>query len=684
MDTSAERQSSRSARAIAIVGPFTSGKTTLFEAILAHTGAVERQGSVTDGNSIGDASPEARNHGMSVEANIADATFLDEPYTFIDCPGSVEFICDAAGVLPAVDAAIIVCEADEKKLPVLQMIVKRLEEQNIPRFIFLNKIDKSEGGVRESLEMLQGASTTPLVLRQIPIWNDGIAVGFIDLALERAHVYREHTASEVIDMTNEDRKREMDARYSMLEALADHDDVLMEQLIEEIDPPQDQVFEDLRAELRSGVITPVFIGSALNSNGILRLLKALRHEAPRVEQTARRLGYDSGNEGAGVVMKTVYTTHGGKLSITRVLSGTIREGDTLYNGDGEAGRVSAVFRICGQKADKLKRGKTGDTIALAKVDNAATGDTLSLAKDPAQLVDLYIPQPVLARAVTVADRKDEVKLTTAMQKIAEEDPSIVVGHQEDTGEYLLCGQGEMHVRVALERLKGKFGLNVEPHTPAIPYKETIQKAVTQRGRHKKQSGGHGQFGDVVVDIKPLPRGAGFSFDEKISGGVVPRQYIPSVEAGVRDTLKSGPLGFPVVDIAVTLTDGSHHSVDSSDQAFRAAGWLAASQGLAEAQPVLLEPISQVTIHVPSAATPKVNAIISSRRGQILGFEPRSAWDGWDTVKALMPQTEIGDLIVELRSASAGAAVFEQQFDHYSELTGKLAQNVLRRAGSEAA
>ncbi len=671
-------------RTIAIVGPFTSGKTTLLEAILTHTGALEQQGRVDAGTSVGDGSPEARAHGMSVEANVADATFLGDTYTFIDCPGSVEFVSDATSVLAGVDAAIVVCEADDKKLPALQVVLKRLEDLNIPRFIFLNKIDKSEGGVRESLEMLQGASETPLVLRQIPIWKEGIAVGFIDLALERAHVYREHMASEVIDMTNEDRKREMDARYSMLETLADHDDVLMEQLIEEIDPSQDQVFEDLRGELRAGIITPVFIGSAANGNGILRLLKALRHEAPGVSQTVARLAGGELAQGTGLVLKTMHTTHGGKLSLVRVLSGRISEGDTLYNGDGESGRVSAVFRVRGQKADKVKHADAGDTVALAKVDGAATGDTLSRTKDPAQLIPMPIPQPVMARAVSVSNRKDEVKLTMAMQKVAEEDPTLVVGHHQDTGEYLLSGQGEMHLRVALERLKGKFALDVNPQIPSVPYKETIKRAVTQRGRHKKQSGGHGQFGDVVLDIKPLPRGEGFRFDETISGGVVPKQYIASVEAGVRDTLQSGPLGFPVVDIAVTLTDGSHHSVDSSDQAFRAAGWLAASQGLAEASPVLLEPISQVSIHVPNAATPKVNAIISSRRGQILGFEPRAGWHGWDTVKALMPESEIGDLIIELRSASAGAAVLEQAFDHYAELTGKLAQNVLRRTGSEAA
>ena len=286
------------------------------------------------------------------------------------------------------------------------------------------------------------------------------------------------------------------------------------------------------------------------------------------------------------------------------------------------------------------------------------------------------PRPVYGIAIELKDRKDEVKLSAALAKLIDEDPSLILEHSKDTHQVVLWGQGEMHLRVALERLKRKYAIDASIQTRQIPYKETIKKSIEIRGRHKKQSGGHGQFGDVVLAIKPLPRGSGFAFDEQITGGVVPRQFIPSVEIGVKDYLGRGPFGFPVVDVGVTLTDGSYHSVDSSDMAFRQAGRLAMSEGLPKCAPVLLEPIMSVEIAVPNEATSRINALISQRRGQILGFDARPGWPGWDLVQARMPETEIGDLIVELRSATAGVGTFVATFDHLAELTGKLADQVL--------
>jgi elongation factor G len=295
---------------------------------------------------------------------------------------------------------------------------------------------------------------------------------------------------------------------------------------------------------------------------------------------------------------------------------------------------------------------------------------------PARPASVEPYPPVLAIAIAAKERKDDVKLGQALHKLVEEDPSITVIHNADAHEVILWGQGEMHLRVATERLADRFGIAIEKRTPSVGYRETIRKPVSQRGRHKKQSGGHGQFGDVVLDIKPQPRGSGFVFDEKITGGVVPRNYIPSVEEGVVDALKSGPLGFPVVDVAVTLTDGSYHTVDSSDQAFRTAGRIAMVEGLPQCQPVLLEPIHLVEIVCPNDATAKINAILSGRRGQILGFDTRDGWPGWDTVRAQMAEAEIGDLIVEIRSATAGVGSFSFKFDHMAELTGRTAEQIV--------
>ena len=663
-------------RCIALVGPFQSGKTTLLEAILARTGAIQRQGTVDAGTSVGDASKEARHHKMSVELSVATTTFMGDSYTFIDCPGSIEFTHDMRAALPAVDAAVVVCEADERKAAQLQLILRELEELNIPRFLFLNKIDKAETKVMEALQILQPASRKPLVLRQIPIWKNDIVAGFVDLALERAHVYKEHTASEVVPIEGEYVDRSKDARFSMLEKLADHDDELMEQLLEDIPPPRDKVFDDLAKELRDGLICPVLMGVATRTNGVLRLLKALRHDSPNVETTAKRLGV-KGSEPVGYVLKTLNTPHAGKMSIVRVLSGQIGDGVTLLSPEREAGRVSGTFKLLGQTNEKRGPAAAGETVALGKLDHAKTGNTLSAGKTahPA-LIELKPYPPVLALALAAKERKDDVKLGQALNKLVEEDPSITVVHNPEAQEVILWGQGEMHLRVATERLAERFGVAITSRRPTVGYRETIRKPIQQRGRHKKQSGGHGQYGDVVLDIKPRPRGAGFSFEDKITGGVVPRNYIPSVEEGVVDGLKHGPLGFQVVDVHVALVDGSYHTVDSSDMAFRTAGRIGIVEALPQCQPVLLEPIHLVEIVCPNEATAKMNAILSGRRGQILGFDTREGWDGWDVVRAKMPESEIGDLIIEVRSGTAGVGSFSFKFDHRAELTGKTADQII--------
>jgi elongation factor G len=672
----------RGPRCIALVGPFQSGKTTLFEAILARTGAIPRQGSVEAGTTVGDASQEARRHKMSVEATAASTTFMGESYTFIDCPGSVEFAHDMRAVLPGIDAAIVVCEADDRKAAQLQLILRELEDQKIPRFLFINKIDKTDKDLRETLKLLQPASRVPLLLRQIPIFRNEIITGCIDLALERAYVYREHAPSEIVPLDDDKRDIQKDARFSMLETLADHDDELMEQLLADIPPPRDRVFDDLSKELRDGLVCPVLMGVATRANGVQRLMKALRHEAPGVAATRKRLGINANGNTVGIVLKTFQTTHGGKLSVTRVLNGEIGDGTTLSSPDAEVGRVSGVAKLVGQASEKRGAARAGETVALGKIDGAKTGNTLSSGKQPNPAVAEVKPYPgVLAIAISAKERKDDVKLGLALNKLIDEDPSLTVIHNPESHEMVVWGQGEMHLRVATERLNDRFGVAIERRQPTIGYRETIKKLAQQRGRHKKQSGGHGQFGDVVLEIKPLPRNAGFEFEDRITGGVVPRNYIPAVEEGVRDAMQHGPLGFPVVDIAVALIDGSYHAVDSSDMAFRIAGRIGINDALPQCQPVLLEPIHMVEIACPSDASARINAILSGRRGQILGFDTREGWDGWDVVRAMMPESEIGDLIIEVRSATAGVGSFTFRFDHMAELTGKPAEQIVaaRRA-----
>jgi elongation factor G len=667
-------------RCIAIVGPFQSGKTTLLEAILERTGAISRAGRVSNRDSVGDASAEARAHAMSIEPNVATVDFLGESITFVDCPGSTEFLHEMRNVTPVCDAAIVVCEADERKIPALEIILRDLEEADIPRFLFINKIDTANQRVRETLALLQQASRTPLLLRQIPLWKDGIAVGFIDLALERAFIYREHAPSEIVDLPEGELPREKEARFAMLERLADYDDSLMEELISEIEPPRDQIFDDLSKELRARHVVPALIGSAERGNGITRLLKALRHEAPTLANTRARLGIAEEGAPLAQAVKTLHMGQGGKLTVARVMRGTLHEGDTVVGSRGAEARIGSLVTLVGGTMNRKTEAVAGDTVGFGRLEGIATGDSFATGKArPDAIVSPTPPEPVYVMALKVKDRKDDVRLSSALAKITEEDPSLAVETRPEMGEIRLHGQGEMHLRVAVEKLASRFQVGVETAKPKVAYCETIKLPASARGRHRKQTGGHGQFGDVMIEIKPLPRGEGFAFQDHITGGVVPRQYIPSVETGVRDALKCGPLGYPVVDLAVSLTDGSYHTVDSSDAAFQAAARLALSEALPKAKPVLLEPVLSVEITIPSEALSKATALVTGRRGQILGYDERPGWAGWQVLSATIPESEIGDLIVELRSATAGVGTFSTRFDHMAELSGRPAEMVMHKA-----
>ncbi|HEX8233990.1 MAG TPA: elongation factor G [Caulobacteraceae bacterium] len=674
----ADGRVSAAARAIALAGPAGAGKTTLMEALLFRSGAITRQGG--PGSTVGDHSPEARAHGHSVEPSVASFEFMGDRYGVIDCPGSVEFSSCAEYVLPAVDLVLVVADPSPDKAALLQPVMKELERTGTPHALFVNKIDQAHGDVRELLKALQSASTRPLVARQMPIQEGEQVRGFVDLALERAFIYRPGKESEQIEIPGDVAQLEADERFHMLEQLADHDDNLMEELLSDIVPPRDEVFADLVKETREGLIVPVFLGSALNGFGIGRLLKALRHDLAGPEAAAERVGA-SGN--AAYVFMTSHAGQAGKLAYARVLSGRIADGAEMTRGDGEAGRVGGVFSLLGAQTRKIAAAETGEVVALGKVENAGAGDLLSA--DGKSLRPLTAPEahpPVFALAIAAKDRKDDVRLSSALHKLLEEDPSLRFEHDPAQHETLLLGRGEGHLKVALERLKRRYGVEATAVRPKTPYKETIRKGATQRGRHKKQTGGHGQFGDVVIEVKPLPRGSGFQFESKITGGVVPRQWIPAVEDGVTDAMEKGPLGFPVVDVAVALTDGSYHAVDSSELAFRTAGRIGMSEALEKCDPILLEPIEKVTIHAPNTATSRINSTISSRRGQILGFDAREDWPGWDRIEVYLPQSERHDLIVELRSMTQGLGGFEAEFDHMAEVTGRTADEIVK--GQKAA
>jgi len=666
-------------RAIALVGPAGAGKTSLAEAMLFAAGATDRLGSTANGSSIGDSSPEARQRGGSTELNLYNFKYLDEEFALIDVPGSVGFTADGARAVAVADLAIVVVDPDPARAPLAAPSLRMLDELGIPHLIFVNRIDQAHGRVRDLLTALQPMSVSPLIARQIPIWDGEKVNGFVDLALEYAFKYRAGQESERIDIPTNLHDREVEARTHMLEQLADHDDELLEQLLMDEAPSREKVLHDLARETGENIGVSVLFGSATGSWGVRRLLKALRHEAPGAQAAATRL---SASDPSVYAFKVLHGSIG-RLALARVLGGRIKEGSELKASDGEHARAGSMFKVQGEKTQKIGEAQPGDVIAVAKVDGVQAGQWLGSGKVPPD-IDIDYPARNCAFAIEPADRKDDVKLSGALQRLTEEDAGLIVEHDEANHEIRLRGVNDEHLNTVIGRLKRRYGVEVKSHPPAIGYRESCRKAVRQHGRHKKQSGGHGQFGDVIIEIRPVGRGEGFQFDEKIHGGSVPKQWIPAVEEGVREALHKGPLGFEVVDIAVTLVDGSYHSVDSSELAFRLAGRLAMQEALAAAQPHLLEPMHKLTVVCPSNATSRITSAVAGRRGQMLGMAPRDGWTGWDRIEALIPEAELSGLEAELRSQSQGLATYEAEFDHLAELNGPLADKVIQQRVPEPA
>ena len=662
-----ESKSANVVRAIAVVGPTGAGKTALTQALA----------SAASGGS--GAVPNAA--GQSTEVQFTALDYMGDHYALIDAPGAVDFLADADYALPAADLVIVVADPDPGKAVLLQPFLKAVEDLKIPHALFINKIDQARGRIRDLLEALQPVSALPLVARQVPIWKDDHVSGFVDLALERAFLYQAGKPSQVIDIPADMDERETEARFHMLEQLADFDDDLMEKLLSDVTPDRDTVFADLVRETREGLIAPVFFGSTAQGHGIRRLLKAFRHDTPEPKYAAERLGL----KGSGAyVMKVSHAGQAGKLAYSRAFGTAMSDGDQLTLSDGASQRPGALFAVQGAQTKKVSTAPLGDIIAIGKLDPVAGGDLLS--RNGLQKAAVAPPKrfPVFQLAIATKDRKDDVRLSGALQKLAEEDPGLTIVHDQATHEILLQGQGDPHLRAVLERLKSRFGVDVTTAPPSTPYKESIRKPAEVRGRHKKQTGGHGQFGDCVIQVKPLPRGGGFEFVDKITGGAIPRQWIPAVEAGVRDAMQKGAIGFPVVDVSVTLIDGSFHSVDSSEHSFQMAGRIGMSEAIKECGSVLLEPIEKLSIYTPNSGTPKINSAVSSHNGQILGFEAREGWPGWDRVDVYLPHAERQNFIIELRSLTQGLATFEAQFDHMVEVTGRRADDVAKKAQAASA
>jgi len=638
-----------SPRSVALLGPYGSGKSTLFEALLDAAGAPVKRPA------------DPRNRPMTTEIRLGHCSYLGDDWSILDCPGSIEFAQETRAALAMVDIAVVVVEPNAAKAATVAPLLKTLREENVPHIAFINKIDTLDGSVADTLSGLQGYASCPLVLRQVPIFDGQAVSGYVDLMSERAYRYRKGQASELMQIPAAMLAEEQAALGSLVETLADHDDELLEKVLEDVKPTPEELYRDMRKDLLAGAVVEVLLGSAEHANGVRRLWKALRHDTPAAAETADRKAINPDAPPLAQVFKTVYAGHTGKLSYARVWSGSIRDGASLGGT-----RLGGIYRFLNGELTKVAEAQPGDIVALGRLDGVATGATVSpgAAAEP-----LPFPQPtppVYALAIATTDRKDDVKLSGALHKLAEEDASLFITQDQDTAETVLHGQGEMHLLTTVERVARNYGLKLTTRKPQVAYKETIRKPVHEHGRLKRQTGGHGQFADVKIEVAPRPRGEGFVFIDKIVGGAVPRNFIPAVGEAAEEATRKGPFGYPVVDVAVTLTDGGFHSVDSSDMAFKTATQIAMKEALGKADPVLLEPIDHVTISVPNDYTARAQRLLTGRRGQILGFAEREAWPGWDDVEALVPEAEMQDLIIELRSQTMGLGTFRRRFDHLAE------------------
>ena len=636
----------RSPRSVALVGPNSSGKSTLFEALLDAAGAPVRRPA------------DPRNRPMTTEIRLGHCTYLGDPWCILDCPGSIEFTHQTCAALAMVDIAVVVCEPSPAKTAMVAPLLKILRDEGVPHMVFINKIDTLDGSVADTLSSLQQYAGSPLVLRQMPIFDGQTVTGYVDLMSERAYRYRKGEASELMQIPADMLAEEQEALGRLVETLADHDDALLEKVLDDIKPTPEELYRDMRKDLVNGAVIEVLVGAAENANGVRRLWKALRHDTPDPAEAAERRSIIPGGAARAQVFKTVYAGHTGKLSFARVWSGTITDGAQLGGT-----RLGGIYRYVNGDLTKVPEAKQGDIVAFGRLDAVRTGATLSPGGQPEALPFPKPAPPVYSMAVSTTDRKDDVKLSGALHKLAEEDPSLFI---TQAGETVLHGQGEIHLQTTVDHLARDYGLTLAVHKPAIAYKETIRKPVHEHGRLKRQTGGHGQFADVTIDIAPRARGEGFQFIDKVVGGSVPRNFIPAVSAAAEEATVKGPFGYPVVDVSVTLVDGGFHSVDSSDMAFKTATQIAMKEGLAKADPVLLEPVDHVTISVPNDYTARAQRLLTGRRGQILGFAERSGWPGWDNVEALVPEAELHDLIIELRSQTMGLGTFWKKFDHLAE------------------
>lgn len=689
---------STSIRNVAFIGINRSGKTSLVESILFLTGAIGRRGKIQDGTMTMDYEPESISRQISTQVSVAHTTYKDVQFNILDCPGFVDFNEETKIALMGVDAAVFVVEPDEHKLIQMDLLLRFTEQIGISRLVFINKLDKPDLEFEETLNALKnmpGIKTPrPLAPLHYPIGSGAGFSGYVDVLRKEGFTYGAQGKAEKTNIPNDVLVEVEAAREKLIESLADTDDVLLELVLEGREAPLETLERDLKNAVRAGTIIPILVGSAHTDAGVFSLLDAIVALCPDPlereykDRDGRPIEIQANGPVIAQVIKTYIHPQSGKLSVARVITGTVRADTQLIDISraGEKERVGGLYSIVGKKHDTAGNAGPGSIVAIARLETPRSGDTLVTEKETRIMPTPEITPPLYSLAITPKNRNDETKLSAHLAKLVEEDPLLIVDRDPDTHEYCMYGQGEVHLTLSRQRLERKYHISLDSARPQIAYKETIQGQSEAHGRHKKQTGGKGQFGDVFLKIEPVERGAGNKFTESVVGGSVPRQYIPGVEKGVMEALGKGPLsGFPVVDVAVNLFDGSYHDVDSDEMSFRMAAILAMREGLSKAHPVILEPIADVKICVPSAFTSGVLGQMNGLRGHILGYGPDVNRQGWDEITAHIPQAELWDYIIELRTLSQGLGYYTWKFAHLAPVPPNLSQELVsKHSAAEAA
>ncbi len=687
---------SENLRNVAVIAHGGAGKTSLAEAMLFNGGSTSRLGSVDNGTSVLDSEPEEIKRKITLSSAIHHFDWKGRHVNVIDTPGYANFIVDTKSCMRVAGGAVVIVSAISGVKVQTEAVWKYADEFEIPRVVFISKMDRERADFERAVgEMESAFKCHPLVL-QLPIGKEEDFIGVVDLVTMKALRYSNDQSGKftVEEIPEHLRDAAEEAREAMIERVVEADDDLMEKYLGGEDISVEEISRATHEGTMTGKFVPVVCGSAMKNIGIQPLMDLICDCLPspleRPAQLAEALADGEDKElipdpdapFAALVFKTISDPFTGQLSVFRVYSGTLTSDSTCFNSTKDRKeRIGQLLKLEGNKQVPIDKCIPGDIVAVAKLKDTTTWDTLCSEKDPILLKGLTIPAPVISFSLRPKSKGDEEKLGSALQRLMAEDPTIHIDRNEQTKELVVSGMGQVHIEVTVDRIKRKFGVDVELDAPKVPYKETIRGTVSVQGRHKKQSGGRGQFGDVWLKIEPLPKGGGFEFVNNIVGGVVPRQYIPAVEKGVQEAMAQGVLaGYPVVDVKVTLYDGSYHTVDSSEMAFKIAGSLAFKKGVVDAKPVLLEPIMAMEITVPNDYMGDIIGDLNSRRGKVNGVEPMA--NNSQLIKAQVPMAEVLKYAPDLRSMTGGRGMFTMEFSHYEEVPSHLTAKIIEAAKQE--